>query len=56
MTLKILITLDGFFIKKERKENGRYYVDGYDENTNTIYEFNGCFYHGCLKCLKTFGN
>ena len=24
-----------------------YYVDGYDANTNTVYEFNGCFWHGC---------
>lgn len=25
-------------------------VDGYDKETNTVYEFQGCFYHGCLKC------
>jgi len=29
-----------------------YSVDGYCEETNTIYEFNGCYYHGCLKCNK----
>lgn len=28
------------------------YVDGYDPNTNTIYEFNGCFFHGCLTCFN----
>ena len=22
-------------------------VDGYDDATRTVYEFNGCFYHGC---------
>ena len=22
-------------------------VDGYDTNTSMVYEFNGCFYHGC---------
>ena len=25
-------------------------VDGYDRNTNTIYEFLGCFYHSCKYC------
>ena len=24
-------------------------VDGYDEQTRTVYEFLGCFYHGCLR-------
>ena len=27
-----------------------YFVDGYDPVTRTIYEFNGCLYHGCPKC------
>ena len=25
-------------------------VDGYCEQTNTVYEFQGCFWHGCPKC------
>ena len=25
-------------------------VDGYDRDTNTIYEFAGCFYHSCKYC------
>ena len=28
----------------------RYTVDGYDTLTNTAYEFQGCFWHGCPKC------
>ena len=32
--------------------NGKtYYVDGYCDKTNTIYEFFGCYYHGCNKCF-----
>ena len=27
-----------------------YFVDGYDPITRTIYEFNGCLYHGCTSC------
>ena len=27
-----------------------YFVDGYDPVTNTVYEFNGCLYHGCPSC------
>ena len=29
-----------------------FYVDGYHKSTNTIYEFFGCFYHGCPKCFR----
>ena len=27
-------------------------VDGFCENTNTVYEFQGCFWHGCPDCYK----
>ena len=33
-----------------RTANMIYFVDGYDVTTRTIYEFHGCFYHGCPKC------
>lgn len=26
-------------------------VDGYDEQTRTLYEFQGCFYNGCVRCF-----
>lgn len=26
-------------------------MDGYDATTNMVYEFNGCFYHGCETCF-----
>ena len=29
----------------------RLLVDGYDAQTRTAYEFQGCFYHGCLDCF-----
>ena len=35
------------------------FVDGYDEKTDTIYEFAGCYWHSCPKCFphgKTFNN
>ena len=28
-------------------------VDGFDQTTNTVYEFNGCFFHGCPRCYPT---
>ncbi|CAB3982341.1 DNA polymerase [Paramuricea clavata] len=28
------------------------YVDGYCESTRTIYQFHGCFYHGCQQCYE----
>ena len=27
-----------------------YFVDGYDAQTRTVYEFHGCLYHGCRTC------
>ncbi|XP_055351578.1 uncharacterized protein LOC129597903 [Paramacrobiotus metropolitanus] len=30
---------------------GPYYVDGYQEDTGHIYEFYGCWYHGCPTCM-----
>jgi len=30
----------------------RYYVDGFDAYSNTIYEFHGCRFHGCRSCMK----
>ena len=31
---------------------GPYVVDGYDPNTRTVYEFNGCYFHGSSDCKK----
>ena len=28
----------------------RHIVDGYDADTKTVYEFHGCFWHGCRTC------
>jgi len=27
-------------------------VDGYDNKTNTVYEFHGCYWHGCPRCFE----
>ena len=32
--------------------NKSYKVDGFCGETNTIYEFYGCFWHGCPKCYR----
>ena len=33
-----------------RIPNSNYTVDGYDQATKTVYEFQGCFWHGCRTC------
>lgn len=33
------------------KKLGKYYVDGFHAESQTVYEFLGCFFHGCLKCF-----
>ncbi len=30
----------------------RYKVDGFCEKTNTVYQFHGCYFHGCNKCYN----
>ena len=35
---------------KGEKNFGSYFVDGYNEERDTIYEFHGCYFHGCPKC------
>ena len=37
---------------EHNKKIGNYNVDGYDSETNTVYEFNGCFFHGCPNCYE----
>ena len=32
---------------------GPYYVDGYCKENNTVYEFLGCWFHGCPHCFKS---
>jgi hypothetical protein len=36
---------------KGEKQIGKYFVDGFDEGSKTIYEYYGCFFHGCPKCF-----
>lgn len=31
-------------------------VDGYDTTTNTVYEFMGCYFHGCPRCFPSQRN
>lgn len=57
--------LDSLDIKERQVRIDKYIVDGYDPITNTIYEFNGDYWHGNPKlykeydmnksCKKTFG-
>ena len=38
--------------KKLAIDEKTYKVDGFCEETNTVYEFYGCFWHGCPNCYK----
>lgn len=29
----------------------KFRVDGFDKSSKTVYEFHGCFWHGCPKCI-----
>ena len=45
----------GISIQHAKDENGekkcdRYLLDGFSEEHKRIYEFQGCFFHGCLNC------
>jgi hypothetical protein len=36
---------------EKRIQGTRYKLDGYCEETNTAYEYNGCIFHGCPECF-----
>ncbi len=36
----------------KEKKIGKHFVDGIDELTKTIYEYNGCVFHGCPRCTQ----
>ena len=38
--------------KELTKGNKTYKVEGFCEETNTVYELYGCFWHGCPNCYK----
>ena len=38
-----------------RTSTNLYFVDGYDATTKTVYEFNGCIFHGCPSCYPNRG-
>ena len=37
---------------EHRIKNSRYDADGYIEEMNKIYEFHGCYWHGCPTCYN----
>lgn len=45
--------LDSLNINERQVRIGKYVVDGYDPITNTVYEFNGDFWHGNPKIYKS---
>ncbi|XP_032227446.2 uncharacterized protein LOC116610891 [Nematostella vectensis] len=54
--LKYLERRDGVCIRHagnggEVRLAGRIKVDGYAADTNTVYQYQGCFYHGCPTCF-----
>lgn len=34
-----------------RHRDNVFHVDGYDPHTHTVYEFHGCYWHGCPACF-----
>ena len=47
---------EGFSLRSKLSAEGEIkilnrFVDGYCSETNTIYQFHGCFFHGCRKCF-----
>jgi G:T-mismatch repair DNA endonuclease (very short patch repair protein) len=40
------------FYRDSKNERKHYKPDGYCIANNTVYEFNGCYFHGCLECMS----
>ena len=59
ITLKMLAWMaqrDNIVVQHARnageKRIGKYLVDGYNEDTNTVWEIQGCLWHGCKRYIK----
>lgn len=39
-------------VGEHRIKASKYRADGYCEENNTIFEFHGCYFHGCIKCFE----
>lgn len=50
--IKENLWLDSLNVNQRQIRIGKYIVDGYDPETNTVYEFNGDFWHGNPKIYK----
>ncbi|GBM64779.1 hypothetical protein AVEN_90514-1, partial [Araneus ventricosus] len=55
--LDFIATKENIFIKHALNRKGErkiddITVDGFCEETNTVYQFHGCFYHGCPDCFE----
>ena len=55
--LSFIAEKDDIYIRHKRNGGeesvGSYFLDGYHEETNTAYEFHGCFWHGKF-CLNSY--
>jgi len=54
--LKYVSEKDNLLIRHARNGGefklGKYSLDGHCKETNTVYEFHGCYYHGCPRCFE----
>ena len=44
----------GISIPKQQYKICGFIVDGFNPDTNTIYEYNGCYFHGCKSCYNEY--
>ena len=51
MSIKTKLSIQHSRNGKEKKIL-QYKIDGWNEQTNTAFEFHGCVYHGCPKCFS----
>lgn len=43
---------NGNIVFEHKTIRGNFSVDGFNPETQVVYEFFGCYYHGCNKCFK----
>ncbi|GBL60239.1 hypothetical protein AVEN_60158-1 [Araneus ventricosus] len=51
IALKETVTIQHSLNQKGEKSGNGLSVDGYCAETNTVYQFHGCFFHGCPDCF-----
>jgi len=51
LSISLINLQHGLNVGEHKISSTPYFADGYDPDSNTVYEYNGCYWHGCNICF-----